>query len=91
VPAQAPQLALFAGPSTYALMLSQPRRAALTSLVARAAELMPDLNVETMGRAQESRFNWRLSDDFLKVSILRKLFREVSNRAHLTLSVTVNF
>ncbi len=35
------------------------------------------------GRAPQARFNWRLSDDFLKVPILRKLFREVSDRTHL--------
>jgi hypothetical protein len=35
------------------------------------------------GRVQNARFNWRLSDDFLRVPILRKLFREVSDRAHL--------
>jgi hypothetical protein len=35
------------------------------------------------GRINEARFNWRLSDDFLKVPILRKLFREVSDRTPL--------
>jgi hypothetical protein len=35
------------------------------------------------GRVRDARFNWRLSDDFLRVPILRKLFREVSDRAHL--------
>jgi hypothetical protein len=35
------------------------------------------------GRARDARFNWRLSDEFLKVPILRKLFREVSDTAYL--------
>ncbi len=35
------------------------------------------------GRGRDAWFNWKLSDDFLRVPILRKLFREVSDRAHL--------
>ena len=35
------------------------------------------------GRARDARFNWRLSDEFLKVPVLRKLFREVSDPAYL--------
>lgn len=35
------------------------------------------------GHVRDARFNWRLSDEFLKVPILRKLFREVSDTAYL--------
>ncbi len=35
------------------------------------------------GRQPNASFNWRLADDYLKVPVLRKLFREVSDRRHL--------
>jgi len=35
------------------------------------------------GRALDPHFSWRLSDDFLHVPILNKLFREVSGRSNL--------
>ena len=35
------------------------------------------------GRLPHAVFNWKLADDYLKVPVLRKLFREVSDRHHL--------